>query len=130
MKRVVIIEDDMLLAMVEERLLTKLGYEVIGKAASGSKGLKLIRELKPDIVLTDHHLLDDMSGLDVVKALRAENNAVPVLFLSGESSSELREKVFSYDCVDCLFKPVTMETLKKPLKEASMLASEIEMYAA
>lgn len=130
MKRVVIIEDDMLLAMVEERLLTKLGYNVIGKAASGSQGLKLIRELKPDIVLTDHHLLGDMSGLDVVKALRAENNAVPVLFLSGESSTELWEKVSSYDSVDCLFKPVTMETLKKPLKKASMLASETEVYAA
>ncbi len=130
MKRVIIIEDDQLLAMVEERLISKLGYKVIGKASSGKEGLKLIDELKPDIVVTDHHLLDNMSGLDLVKELRKKNNKVPVVFLSGEANFELKEKAIQYDCVDCLFKPVTMETLRKPLTEAAALASERSIYAA
>ncbi len=130
MNRILIVEDDMLLALVEERIVKKMGYEVIAKASNAKEAFKFIDELKPDIILMDNQLLGDLHGLDIVERMRNEGNLTPVVFISGESNLNQQERAQNLNCVDYLIKPVYSESLYEPLERAVDIAKELAMYAA
>ena len=115
MKKVILLEDDSLLALVQKKMLTILGYDVIQTSASGEEGLKMIQTLNPDIVVSDQNLIGKMKGLDVVEALRAENNNVPVLILSGDTTYEHLQQASDYSNVKPLAKPVKVNELKETM---------------
>tara|TARA_R110002124_G_scaffold219424_1_gene385315 strand:- start:23851 stop:24222 length:372 start_codon:yes stop_codon:yes gene_type:complete len=115
MKRVILLEDDTLLAIVQKKMLITLGYDVIETSASGEEGLDKIKFLKPDIVVSDQNLTGSMKGLDVVEALREENNNTPVLILSGDTTSEHLKQASIYSNVQPLAKPVKVKDLKDML---------------
>lgn len=130
MKRVIIVEDDMLLALVEAKMITKLGYEVIATATSGEEGYRLIQELKPSIVVMDNRLEGEMDGLDVVELLRKEENKTPIIFVSGESDDRQQAIANELECVDYLVKPILIEGLSGALKRASKVVKELALNVA
>ena len=115
MKKVILLEDDSLLALVPKKMLTTLGYDVIETSTSGEEGLEKIKALNPDIVVSDQNLIGEMKGLDVVEALRAENNNIPVLILSGDTTYEHLQEASDYANVKPLTKPVKVEDLKNTM---------------
>jgi CheY-like chemotaxis protein len=114
---VFIVEDDMLLSLVEERLLIKLGYTVIGKAVSGEEAVSKIREAKPDAILMDISLSGEMDGIDTMTEIR-NFSSVPVVYLSGNSDQLNLERAKKTRYVDYLVKPITEHDLVEPLKRA------------
>ena len=120
MKRVILLEDDTLLAIVQKKMLITLGYDVIETSASGEEGLDKIKSLKPDIIVSDQNLVGKMNGLDVVEALREENNNTPALILSGDTTYEHLKQASVFLNVQPLAKPVNV----KDLKETLLLAEE------
>lgn len=79
-QQVMIVEDDLLLLMVEERLVNKLGYNVIAKASEGQHALRLYREVNPELLIVDINLKGDLTGLDIVEQLKKEGSDTPVIF--------------------------------------------------
>ncbi len=71
--RIMIVEDEYIVAADLEAKLTKLGYQVIGTAASGDEALSLAEEQRPHIVLMDIQLQGTMSGIDAGTSDPAEN---------------------------------------------------------
>ena len=65
MMRIVVVEDEIRIREGISRLLTKLNeeYEIVGPAETGQEGLALIRDLKPDVVITDIRM-PVMAGLE------------------------------------------------------------------
>ncbi len=118
MKKVILLEDDTLLAIVQKKMLKALGYDVIDTSASGEDGLKKINSLKPDIVVSDQNLVGEMKGLDVVKALRENQNQTPFLILSGDTTFEYLQKASVYENVQPLAKPVKVDELKEMMAQA------------
>ncbi|HEX6983281.1 MAG TPA: response regulator [Balneolaceae bacterium] len=116
--RVLIVEDDLLLAMVEERLIKKLGFDVVAKVREGSKAIEKVSELKPDIILMDISLKGDLDGIETMEIIR-RNSDVPVIYLSGSSDRYYYERAKKTNFIGYLKKPVTSNELKKPLLEAS-----------
>lgn len=112
-----IVEDDMLLSLVEERLLIKLGYNVIGKAVSGEEAVSKIKSAKPDVVLMDISLNGSMDGIETMTEVR-NFSSVPVIYLSGNSDQLNLERAKKTSYVDYLVKPVTEQDLVDPLKQA------------
>ncbi len=119
MKKVILLEDDPLLVLVQKKMLKVLGYDVIETAASGEDGLEKIKALNPDIIVCDQNLLGDMKGLDVVAALREMNNEVPALILSGDTTFEHLQKASVHSNVQPLAKPVKVEDLRKSMECAA-----------
>ncbi len=115
--RVLIVEDDMLLSMVEERLIKKLGYEVIGKVTKGADAVDKAAELNPDIIVMDISLKGDMDGIETVERIR-ESSDVPVIYLSGSGDRYSLERAKKTGFTDYLIKPVTSGDLKEPLHAA------------
>jgi len=112
-----IVEDDMLLSMVEERLLIKLGYNVTGKAMSGEEAVTRIKSIKPDVVLMDISLNGELDGIETMTKIR-NFSSVPVIYLSGNSDQLNLERAKKTQYVDYLVKPITEKDLAEPLKKA------------
>lgn len=115
--KVLIVEDDMLLSMVEERLIKKLGYDVIGKVTKGSEAVDKAAELEPDIIVMDISLKGEMDGIETMEVIR-ENSSVPVIYLSGSGDRYSYERAKKTGFTDYLTKPVTSGDLKGPLHSA------------
>ncbi|MEQ9091767.1 MAG: response regulator [Balneola sp.] len=116
MKKVILLEDDHLLSVVQKKMLQTLGYDVIETSVTGEDGLEKIKALQPDFVVSDQNLLGTMKGLDVVEALRKENNETPFLILSGDTTYEHLKMASNMKNVHPLPKPVRVDELKQTLR--------------
>lgn len=114
---VLIVEDDVLLSLVEERLLKKLGYGVAGKAVNGEDAVTKAKELNPDAILMDISLKGELDGVQAMEMIREFSN-VPVIYLSGNSDKYNMERARKTDYVDYLVKPITADDLVTPLQNA------------
>ena len=82
--KVLIVEDEIRIREGLESLLSKFQdeFELIGKAEDGAEGLEAIRELRPDIVITDVKM-PNMDGLDMLRQVMAGRNNTKGILLSG-----------------------------------------------
>ena len=78
---VLIIEDEPLIAMQLEGLVSDLGHTVIGTAATRSQAVELLETIRPGLVLADIQLADGSSGIDAVEDI-LEIDQVPVIFIT------------------------------------------------
>ena len=130
-RRILVVEDEPLVAFDNEHLLEEAGYEVVGTVDSLEDARALIEsEEEIDLVLTDITLNGDGDGTDVARI--ASERGVPVLFVSGacpESAQSL--------AVGCLAKPYTDKVLKSALdcldehlqgKEVRKLPPQLSLY--
>ena len=79
--RVLIIEDEPIIAMDIETIVRDLGHEVTGVAVTRDEAVALAMEDRPGLVLADIQLADDSSGIDAVKDILTEFQ-VPVIFIT------------------------------------------------
>ena len=79
--RVLIIEDEPIIAMDIETIVRDLGHEVTGVAVTRDEAVALAMEDRPGLVLADIQLADDSSGIDAVKDILSEFQ-VPVIFIT------------------------------------------------
>lgn len=117
-RKVMIVEDDVFLSFVEEKMVSRLGYSVIGIAKSGEELLNKIKQYNPDIILIDVQLAGSMDGIQTVEKLRQRHFNIPVIFISGSGEKELLDRARKVNYVDYLLKPIDEEMLSGPLKKA------------
>ncbi len=82
--RILIVEDEFLIALELECLLQDAGHDVVGIAASSSEANALARDLSPDLAFVDIHLADGLTGIDVARNLSGEHG-VTVLFMTANA---------------------------------------------
>jgi len=79
--KIMIIEDEPLIAMDIEQLVEGLGHQVTGIARTKSEAVKLFKKTAPGMVLADIQLADGSSGIDAVNEILAKNQ-IPVIFIT------------------------------------------------
>lgn len=116
-KKILIVEDDMLLALVEERFVKKMGHEVVAKVVSGEDAVQKAKTLEPDLILMDIILKGEIDGIQAMEQIREFSN-VPVIYLSGNSDRFNYERAKKTEFTDYLVKPITSNELAAPLGRA------------
>ncbi len=115
--RVLIVDDNEMNLMVESRLLdgTKIGIDL---ASSGEQALNMTLSEHYDVILMDH-LMPEMDGIECLQHIRKQsgglNNRVPVIALTANAGSEMKELYLSSGFEDYLVKPVTGRGLEEML---------------
>jgi CheY-like chemotaxis protein/DNA-directed RNA polymerase specialized sigma24 family protein len=113
--RVLIIEDEPIIAMDIESIVTDLGHLVVGIAVTRDAAVAEARAHQPSLVLADIQLADDSSGIDAVADILAEMD-VPVIFVTAFPerllTGERREPTF------LITKPFKARTLKATIAQA------------
>lgn len=101
--RILIADDESLLAGLVQDQLQFLGHQVVGRAADGTEAVELARQLQPDVVLMDI----SMPGLDGLQATEAiqESNPLPVVLLTAHDNPELVERASAAGAGAYLVKP-------------------------
>ncbi len=79
--RVLIIEDEPIIAMDIESIVRDLGHDVVGVAVTRDEAVAMANAERPGLVLADIQLADDSSGIDAVKEI-LQNFSVPVIFIT------------------------------------------------
>lgn len=124
MKRVLVVEDDLLLSMITEKVVSYLGYEVCGTAVYGAEAIEKAINLKPDVIVCDYQLKGKLTGLDVVNELGKLNLLTPVIILSGSTDSYLFRDAKKKGYMDFLKKPFIADDLSIVLKKAAIASDK------
>lgn len=106
--RVLILEDEAMITMMMEDMLTDLGCEIVGPAATVAAAIALIGKTEMDVGLLDLSLGQGETGYPVADALVAKG--VPFAFVTGYGADGLRE---AYRSRPTLTKPFRLETLER-----------------
>jgi len=103
-KKILIIEDDKFLRELIGQKLLKEGYDIV-EAVDGEKGLKSIKDEKPDLVLLDL-ILPGMDGFEVLTKIKKDSDIaeIPVIILSNLGQKDDIEKGLKMGAVDYLIK--------------------------
>lgn len=104
MLKILIIEDEALIALQIKNFLTKKGLNVIGYAANFIEAYDLFSRHNPELLICDIRLMDNESGIDVVNALRKMGN-FEVLYLTSYSDYDTLQKAFATKPFNYITKP-------------------------
>ena len=86
-----IVEDDDIIARVEEWRLKNLGYGVSGRARTGAEAMELVGKSTPDLVLMDINLKGDIDGIETAKLIKKGFN-IPVIYVTSHSDGPTLER--------------------------------------
>lgn len=118
MKKIVIVEDSRQTSTILTEILTKEGYSVY-TAYDGIEGYRLIKKIKPDLVLLDL-LLPKVSGFDICSKMAEDNEIrkIPIIILStlAEDKETLR-KLKNYEIIRFMKKPYNIDDLLYEVKK-------------
>ncbi len=121
--RVLIIEDETLIAIDLSDIVSKLGHEVVATADTASKAVAAASQHKPDLVLADIQLADGSSGIDAVNEI-LHRVSVPVIFITAFPdrllTGERPEPTF------LITKPYLEETVQAAVSQALFFESTAE----
>lgn len=117
-KKVLIVEDELIIALLIERMVHDLGYKVIGKTVSGEEAIKVATEHNPDIILMDIRLQGEIDGIEAMARI-SEKRSVPVIYISGNTDKLHQDMVKKSDGIDFLSKPITRSDLSRSLKQVA-----------
>lgn len=118
MCRVAIVEDDFIISLLLEKQISKVGYEIAGKASSAEEGLAMIKKEKPDVILMDIKINGDFDGIQLMEKVRHFSNA-KVIYLTGNTDSVTRNRADATKPSGYLVKPVELAILRDTIKQAA-----------
>lgn len=115
--RIMVVEDDALIALDMVSLLEDLGHEVVAEAADAPTAFELALGEHPDLALVDIRLARNTDGGELARRLY-DALGVRSLFVSGSITEEFRREMAPINPVGFLGKPVTRRTLDEALLRA------------
>ena len=113
-KKILIIEDDLILALSLEMMLKRIGCEEIRKVETGEEAIEVARTFKPQLLLVDVQLGTGITGIEAVEIIQSELD-VPALYVTGNSDDYFRSKAEKTKFIDYLIKPITYSELNEIL---------------
>jgi CheY-like chemotaxis protein len=116
-QRILVVEDNAIIAMETVERLKRLGYVVPAVAAKGADAIRLCEEMEPDLVLMDINLKGGMDGIEAARTIVSAHD-VPVIFLTAYSDTETLERASSVQPFRYLIKPYRERDLYAAITEA------------
>ena len=108
--RILIVEDERVVAMDLEGSLLSLGYDVVGTTESATEAIQLAGKLRPDLVLMDVQLDGSTDGIAAAEGIRSEWQ-VPVVFVTANTNEETLARAKATGPYGYLIKPFHVKEL-------------------
>ena len=137
--KVLIVEDEGLVAAGLKGQLEEIGHQVVGFAKDGKQAVGLALNLRPDLIIMDIRI-PGMDGIEAARAILAQE-AIPIVFLTAHDSFEYARSALRLRVEDFLLKPASPEEVAAALRrvlsdkasscsEATSLLQRLDAVAA
>jgi two-component system, response regulator PdtaR len=110
MTKVLVVEDELIVAEAIARVLDDAGYEVVGTVGNAAGALKEAARRRPDLVLMDIRLADGGDGIDTARKMKAERQ-VDVVFMSAHHDPKTRARAAAVHPAGFVAKPFSPKQL-------------------
>jgi CheY-like chemotaxis protein len=116
MTKILIIEDEPVVWALLKRIVQEMGHEV-DVASDGQKGLDMARQGSYAVIVSDLQMPGDISGLDLIRRLRAVQPQTPIVVVSGYPSPEALGECEKLGITDFLTKPFEMTFVRSSIEK-------------
>lgn len=115
--KVLIVDDSKAMRMIVMRTLRQAGFggHTVEQASNGKEALEAIAAGAPDLVLSDWNM-PEMSGIELLGALKKRGISVPFGFVTSEGTSDMRSLAQAEGALFLIGKPFTVESFQVALK--------------
>ena len=115
--RILIVEDEILLAKDLSMSLKNLGYSVTGRVSSSEDAIRKVEESKPDLILMDIKLEGDADGIEAAGEICSRYD-IPVVYLTGFAEKDVLDRAKKTEPYGYLSKPVGLLELRSTIETA------------
>ena len=117
MYKVMIVEDDPMVAMINEQFVNRSGeFSVAYKCNNGEDALKLLEDHPVDLVIMDVYM-PRLDGIETLKKIREKDIPVSVIMVTAANDNKTVEEAMRLGAVDYLVKPFTFDRFKQALEK-------------
>ncbi len=116
--RVLVVEDEGVVAMNTKLALIGMGFSVLPIAISGPSAIKIASEHKPDVILMDIRLRGEIDGIETTERLRTEGMEMPVIYITAHTDDVTKKRAASTNPSAFLEKPADDKKLKRAIMKA------------
>ncbi len=114
--KILVVEDNELIAFSTKLVLIRIGYDVLPVATSGETARNIVKDAKPDIVLMDINIHGPQDGIEVAGEIQKKQH-IPIVFYSANSDEETLDRALKVPYSAFLIKPATYDMLKITIGE-------------
>lgn len=125
--KILIVEDEMIIARDIKGKLESLGYNVVGIVSSGEDAINKSETEKPNLILMDIELSGKIDGIEASKKI-IENNNISIIYLTAYSDSKTFRRAISTEPINYLVKPIDEEKLESAIETALFQSKMTDDY--
>jgi two-component system chemotaxis response regulator CheY len=113
---ILLVDDSKTMRLIVQRAIRQAGFRglAIGEAENGAQALEKLHAEPAKLVVSDWNM-PEMSGIDFLRQVRAEQNPVPFGFITSEASAEIRELAMNSGAAFLITKPFSPEDVQEAL---------------
>ena len=116
-EKILIVEDEIIVAMGVEQKLLDLGYDVINIVDTGEDAVKCAKQLKPDLILMDIVLKGKMDGIEAAQQIH-DNLDIPIIYLTAYSDDDVLKRARITEPYGYMIKPFRKNEVKAYIEVA------------
>jgi two-component system cell cycle response regulator DivK len=114
MRKILVIEDNLVNSYLIESILNRKGYTVIQTAHAGT-GIELAAKELPELIIVDFHIAD-INGLEAVRKINLLAPRIPLIALTSYAITNEKEEALDAGCTACIEKPINPHTFAEQLE--------------
>ncbi len=122
--KIIVVDDEVVIALGLQERLTAMGYEVIDIAHTGEEAVEKARSLQPDLMLLDIMIPEKLDGITVAEIVKAELD-IPVIFITAFSEDQIIDRAKKAEPYGYIIKPFQDRELKAAI-EVALYKKEME----
>jgi CheY-like chemotaxis protein len=116
-RRVLVVEDDALIALSLSDMLEQMGLLVCATADTAQRAVELVEQHRPDLVMMDIRLRGKEDGIDAVLDIQ-RRHPTPIIYVTGSCEQQVLDRIASTNPAGVLIKPILPEQLKAAVDQA------------
>jgi two-component system chemotaxis response regulator CheY len=115
--KILIVDDSRVMRSIVTRTLRQAGFDEhdVVQAGNGVEALEVMADEEPDLVLSDWNM-PEMTGIELLRALRGQGDETPFGFVTSEGSAEMRQRAADAGALFLIAKPFTAEVFAEALE--------------
>lgn len=116
MEKVLIIEDEVIIALRFSTYFKQSGYEITDSVTTGEEAILSAKKNTPDLIIADIGLAGEINGIQAIEEIYKQKE-IPIIFVTAYQNEEYKEMTKQFKTIGFFVKPIDLETIAIKLQE-------------